>query len=107
MTGKYVGPAHQICNIIVTQKQTTFILLAIQILNNYEFHLFFKRLLVKRNAKVNNEIIPKTNVEYSWVTYGCTRFIDSYRFLSMGLDDLVKTLHNVDFEILKKEFSDE
>ena len=26
------------------------------------------------------------------MTYGCIRFIDSYRFLSSGLDSLVKTL---------------
>ena len=32
------------------------------------------------------------NEEYISVTYGCIRFIDSYRFLSSGLDSLVKTL---------------
>ena len=36
--------------------------------------------------------MPKTNEEYISVTYGCIRFIDSYRFLSSGLDSLVKTL---------------
>ena len=26
------------------------------------------------------------------MTYGCIRFVDSYRFLSSGLDSLVRTL---------------
>ena len=38
------------------------------------------------------DIFPKTNEEYISVTYGCIRFIDSYRFLSSNLDSIVKTL---------------
>ena len=44
------------------------------------------------NDKVKFDIISKTSVEYISVTYGCIRFIDSYRFLSSSLDSLVKTL---------------
>ena len=40
------------------------------------------------------------------MTYGCIRFIDSYRFLSSSLNSLVKNLDNDDFIILKKEFPD-
>ena len=47
------------------------------------------------------EIIPKTNEEYISVTYGCIRFIDSYRFLSSGLDSLVKTLVDNSHKTLK------
>ena len=54
--------------------------------------MFFKRLVDKKKDKVDFEILPKTNEEYISVTYGCTRFVDSYRFLSSGLDSLVKTL---------------
>ena len=54
--------------------------------------MFFKTLVDKRKDKVDFEVIPKTNDEYISVTYGCIRFIDSYRFLSSGLDSLVKTL---------------
>ena len=38
------------------------------------------------------------------MSYGCIRFIDSYRFLSESLDNLVKNLDEDDFKILKKEF---
>ena len=54
--------------------------------------MFFKKSVDKKNDKVEFEVIPKTNEEYISVTYGCIRFIDSYRFLSSGLDSLVKTL---------------
>ena len=54
--------------------------------------MFFKKLVDKKNDKVKFEIIPKTNEEYISVTYGCFRFIDSYCFLSSGLDSLVKAL---------------
>ena len=54
--------------------------------------MFSKKLVDKNKDKVDFEIIPKTNEEYISVTYGCIRFIDGYRFLSSGLDSLVKTL---------------
>ena len=68
--------------------------------------MFFKRLIDLKKYKVKFEIIPKTNEEYISVKYGCIRFIDSYRFLSESLDNLVKNLDEDDFKILKKEFPD-
>ena len=53
------------------------------------------------------DIIPKTNEEYISVAYGCIRFIDNYRFLSMTFDGLVKSLNEHEFKILKNEFLDE
>ena len=104
LTGKYRGPAHNTCNITVTQKQSKFIPFVFHNFSNYDCHMFFKMLVNKKKDKVDFEIIPKTNEEYISVTYGCIRFLDSYRFLSSGLDSLVKTLvdnsHNTseDFE---------
>ena len=92
LTGKYRGPAHNTCNINVTQKQSNFIPFIIHNFRNYDCHMFFKKLVDKKKNKVDFEIIPKLNKEYISVTYGCIRFIDSYRFLSSGLDSLVKTL---------------
>ena len=71
--------------------------------------MFFKKLVDKKNDRVKFDIIPKTNEEYISVTYGCLRFIDSYRFLSSALDSLVKTLvdnRHKTWKNLKKEIDD-
>ena len=68
--------------------------------------MFFKRLVDLKKDKVKFKISPKTNEEYIVVKYCCIRFIDSYRFLSSSLDNLVKNLDEDDFKILKKEFPD-
>ena len=71
--------------------------------------MFFEKLVDKRNDKVEFDKLPKTNEEYISVTYGCIRFIDSYRFLSSGLDSLVRTLvdnSHKTLKILKKEIVD-
>ena len=68
--------------------------------------MFFKKLVEKKKDKVDFEIIPKTNEEYISVTYGCIRFIDSYRFLSSGLDSLLKSLVDSSLKTLK-DFEDE
>ena len=101
LTGKYRGSAHSKCNINVTQKQSIFIPFIFHNFSNYDCHMFFKKLVDRKKDKVYFEIIPKTNAEYISVTYGCIRFIDSYRFLSSGLDSLVKTLVDNDHKKLK------
>ena len=106
LTGKYRGPAHSKCNINVTQKQSNFIPFLFHDFSNYDCHMFFKKLVDRKKNQIDFEIIPKTNEEYISVTYGCIRFIDGYRFLSSGLDSLVKNLDEDDFKILKKEFPD-
>ena len=68
-----------------------------------------KKLVDKKNDKMKFDIIPKTNEEYISVTYGCIRFNDSYRFLSSGLDSLVRTLFDNSIKTLgylKKEIVD-
>ena len=109
LTGKYRGPAHSKCNVNVTQKQSNFIPFVFHNFSNYDCHMFFKKLFDKKKDQVDFDIIPKTNEEYISVTYGCIRFIDSYRFLSSGLDSLVKTLvdnSNKTLGDLKKEIVD-
>ena len=109
LTSSYRGPAHSKCNINVTQNQSNFIPFIFHNFSNYDCHMFFKQLVDKKNDKVKFDIIPKTNEEYISVTYGCIRFIDSYRFLSSGLDSLVKTIvdnSNKTLGNLKKEIVD-
>ena len=101
LTGKYRGPAHSKCNINVTQGQSNFIPIVFHNFSNYDCHSFFKKLVDKNKDNVNFDIIPNTNEEYISVTYGCIRFIDSYRFLSSGLDSLVKTLVDNSHKTLK------
>ena len=92
MIGKYRSPAHSKCNIIVTQDQSKFIPCVIYIFSNYDCHLFLKKLVDKKQDRVKFEIMPKTNEECISVRYRCFRFIDSYRFLSSSLGNLVKPL---------------
>ena len=106
LTGRYRGPAHNVCNINVKQKDSNFTPFAFHNFSNYDCHMFFKRLVDSKKDKVKFKIIPKTNEEYIAVKYGSIRFIDSYRFLSESLDKLVKNLDEDDFKILKKEFPD-
>ena len=91
-TGRYRGPAHSICNVIVTQKQSNFIPFIFHNFSKYDCHMFFNKMVDKKNDKVSLDNIPKTNEEYISVTYGGITFIDIYRFLSSNLDSLVKTL---------------
>ena len=102
LTGIFRGPAHSKCNINVTQDQSNFIPFVFDNnFSNYDCHMFFKKLVDEKNDKVKFDIIPKTNEEYISVTYGCIRFIDSYRFQSNSLDALVKTLVDNSHKTLK------
>ena len=89
---KYRGPAHSKCNNNVTQDQSNFIPFVFHNFSIYVCHLFFKKLVDKKNDKVKFKIIPKTNEKYVPVRYECIRFIDCYRFLSNSIDSLVKIL---------------
>ena len=109
LTGDYRGPSRSKCTFNVTQKQSIFIPFVFHNFINYDCHMFFKKLVDKKNDKVDFEIVPKTNEEYISVTYGCIRFIDNYRFLSSSLDSLVKTLvdnTNKTLKNLKEEIVD-
>ena len=58
------------------------------------------------NDRGKFHILPKTNEEYTSVTYGCIRFIDSCRFRSSSLDSSVKTLVDKSHKTLK-DFKEE
>ena len=102
LTGRYRGPAHNTCNINVKEKDSNFIPFAFHNFSKYDCHMIFKRLVDLKKDKVRIDILPKTNEKDISVTYGCIRFIDSYRFLSESLDILVKNYDEDDFKILKR-----
>ena len=109
LTGKYRRPAHSICKINVTQKQSIFIPFTFHSFSNYDCHMVSKKLVDLKKDKVKFYKFPKTNEEYVSVTYVCNRFKESYRFLSNSLDSLVKTLvdnSNKTLENLKFEIVD-
>ena len=103
LTFKYRGPAHSKCIINVTQKQNKLIPFIFHNFSIYYCHIFFKNLVDMKNDKVKLDNIPKTNEEYISVTFGCIRFIDSYKFLSMSLGALFKSLNEDGSKILKKK----
>ena len=77
LTCKNWGPAHCICKINVTQKQSNFVPFSIHNISNHVFHVLFWKLVDKKNDKVKIDIILKTKEEYKSATYGCIRFTDS------------------------------
>ena len=102
LTGKYRGAAHDICNINCKQKSSSFVPIFFHNFCDYDCHLKFEELLTEAyNQNYNPTIIPKSLENYVSVQVGCLRFLDSYRFLSSGSDELVTSLDN--FPIMKLE----
>ena len=97
LTDKYRGPAHSVCKINVTQQQTNIVPFIFHNFSSYDCHMFFKRLVDLKKDKVKLKNKPKTNEQYISVRYGCIKLIDSYRFLSESLDELVENLDENDF----------
>ena len=106
LTGNYTGPAHSKCKTKVTQDKSNIIPFIFHNFSKNDCHMVFKKLVDRKNDKVILGIIPKTNEEQISVTYVCIKFIDSFRFLSMSLDGLVKNSNEDDFKILNEEFPD-
>lgn len=110
-TGKYRGPAHSSCNL--NAKPCKFIPIIFHNLSGYDCHLFITELA---NVAGRINLIPKTKEKYISIikflpidskNISQIKFIDSFNFLSCGLDKLVKTLHPDDFINLKKYYPEE
>ena len=106
MTENYRGSAHDICNINVRKQQSNFIPIIFHNFSNYDAHLFFRKLVEKPRVQKLKKI-PKTKEEYISVTFGCIRFIDSYKFLQSSLNLLMKSLQKNDLKKLEKIFLEE
>ena len=112
LTGKYRGAAHQDCNL--KYKEPSFIPVIFHNLSGYDAHLFIKQLgAVSSTTSGNINCIANTEEKYISFTkkilvetvvekkkgeeqerevYLDNRFIDSFKFMSSGLDSLVKNL---------------
>ena len=107
LTGEYRGAAHQECNL--KYKEPNFIPVVFHNLSGYDAHLFIKQLGVT-SGDIN--CIANTEEKYISFTkkilvdtitdeddkerkvYLNNRFIDSFKFMSSGLESLVKNLTN-------------
>ena len=108
LTGKYRGAAHQDCNL--KYKEPSFIPVVFHNLSGYDAHLFIKELGVSsgdincianteekyisftKKILVNTVKEKKVDKEKEKEIYLDNRFIDSFKFMSCGLDSLVKNL---------------
>ena len=114
LTGKYRGAAHQDCNL--KYKEPSFIPVVFHNLSGYDAHLFVKELgvssgeincianteekyisftkkiLVDTVSEAVSEAVGKPVKEKEREIYLNNRFIDSFKFMSCGLDSLVKNL---------------
>ena len=95
LTGKNRGAANNICIINCKQMSSSFVPIFFHTFSGYDCNLIFEQLLTESyNQNYNPTIIPKCLENCVSVQVGCLRFLDSYRFLSSGLDKLVKSLDN-------------
>ena len=104
MTGKLKGPAHRLWNINVKYKESILIPFVFRNLSSYDCILFSQNLVDKKNEKVKFELIPKTKEGYISAIYGCIWFIDCYRFLYLGIDEIVNNSNNDDLKKTEKDF---
>ena len=84
LTRNYRGLAHSKCNFNVTQDKSNFIPFMFHNYSNHHCHMFFKKLVDKKNDNLKFKFIPKTNEEYFSVRYGRTRLINIHLFYQVA-----------------------
>ncbi len=104
LTGKYRGVACNNCNLNAKQSLSNFVPVLFHNFSGYDCHMFFRELYEKKE-NIPVKVLPKTDELYISVDFGCIRFMDSLRFLSSSLDQLVKSLEST--PLLKQEFPDD
>jgi len=100
LNGKYRGAAHNRCNLQAKLDKTVPIFF--HNFSNYDLHLFIKEL--SKNTHHKLKIIAKNSEEYITLSYGCLKFVDSYRIVQSSLDGCTKSMVTSDFKILAKHF---
>ena len=87
-TGKYRGPACRICNL--RYKQQNFIPVIFHNGSGYDFNLLYSELFNHNNDKRKVDNIPLAAGKSKMFSIGCLKFLDSYNFLAMPLDQMAK-----------------
>jgi len=108
VTGRYIGPVCQSCNLQLKSRTWNefFVTCFFHNSSAYDSHLITKNLH-KKQSKIT--VIPSNTKQFIGFQIDGIRYLDSYKFLSSSLDDLVKNLHNngVDhFKYMRHTFSD-
>ena len=101
-TGKYRGALCSTCNTKEGQI-TKFVPIYFHNLSGYDGHLIFLELAKRQSKNIKlGSIITKSKDEYISFTFGCFRFLDTYRFFSASLDSVTKSMDDKDFIYTKK-----
>ena len=87
-TGKYSGPACKIFNL--RYKQQNFIPVIFHNGSGYDFNLLYSELFKQNNDKRKVDNIPLAAGKSKMFSIGCLKFLDSYNFLAMPLDQMAK-----------------
>ena len=87
-TGKYRGPACNICN--PRYKQQNFIPVIFHNGSGYDFNLLHSEIFKQNNDKRKVDNIPLAAGKSKMFSIGCFKFLDSYNFLALPLDQMAK-----------------
>ena len=87
-TGKYIGPAPKMCNL--RYKQQNLIPMIFHNGSAYDFNLLHSELFKQNNDRRKVHNIPLAVGKSKMFRIGCLKFLDSYNFLAMSLDQMAK-----------------
>ena len=87
-TGKYRGPTCKICNLRC--KQQNFIPVIFHNGSGYDLNLLNSELFKQNNDKRKVDNIPLAASKSKMFRIGCLKFLDSYNFLAIPLDQMAK-----------------
>ena len=90
-TGKYRGPACKMCNL--RYKQRNFISVIFHNGSGYDFNLLYSVHFKQNKDKRKVDNTPLAAGKSKLFCIGCPKFLDSYNFLAMPLDQMAKIYH--------------
>ena len=96
-TGTYRGPACNICNL--NYKHQNFIPVIFHNGKGYDFNLLFNEIFKQINSRRRIDILPSNKSKARMFRVGILKFIDSYSFLTMSLDEIAK-VYNIKYKTL-------
>ena len=86
--GKYIGPRCRMCNL--RYKQQNFLPVIFHDGSGYEFNLPYEELFKQNNCKRKVDNIPLADGKSMIFSIRCLKFLDSYNFLAIPLDQMAK-----------------